>query len=174
MIFAPQSSREIFALTISTLKLVLGLGSKKEPKKVWICLNSLGRNTYIHKLLLSVIKLPSCHAKWLSVIASKTFVQHFWLIFYIFEEQTGNNGGLMMTRCQNYAGISFNWNSWICSFINIFSYTLACLTSLILWLKICHHLSNILQLWSLQTHWWPKVAQKSANRGKCRFSMIQT
>ena len=34
MIFAPQSSPEIFALTISTLKLVLGLGSKKEPKKV--------------------------------------------------------------------------------------------------------------------------------------------
>ena len=34
------SSREIFALTISTLKNFLGLGSKKKSKKVWICLNS--------------------------------------------------------------------------------------------------------------------------------------
>ena len=33
MIFAPQSSREIFALTISTLKLFLGFGSNEEPKK---------------------------------------------------------------------------------------------------------------------------------------------
>ena len=75
--------------------------------------------------MLSVVKLPSCHAKWLSVIASKTFVQQLWLIFYVFEEQTGNNGGLMMIWCQNYAGISFNWNSWTCSSINIFTYTLA-------------------------------------------------
>ena len=33
MIFAPQSSREIFALTISTLKSVIGFGSNEENKK---------------------------------------------------------------------------------------------------------------------------------------------